>query len=97
MKMTVSEYDFNDAFENMRPDNFSYEGRRALYDYLTEYEEDTGDEIELDVIGLCCEYTEYDNIAEYNENYNTGHESREEIDETIMISVGDDGFVIQSY
>jgi len=29
-----------------------------LFDYLEEYEESTGEEIELDVVALCCEYYE---------------------------------------
>ena len=54
MKQTINEYQFKEAFQSSRPNNFSYEGLTALYDYLEQYEEDTGQEIELDVIGLCC-------------------------------------------
>ncbi len=50
--------------EANRRENFSRQGRQALYDYLTEYEEDTGTEIELDVISLCCEFTEYESVEE---------------------------------
>ena len=32
---------------------------------------DTGEEIELDVIALCCEYAEYDSLKEYNDAYDT--------------------------
>lgn len=48
-----------------RDAQFSYEGKRALFDYLEGYEESTGDSIELDVIALCCDYTEasYEEIA----------------------------------
>jgi hypothetical protein len=59
---------FHDAFRNMdRLDNFSYEGREALFEYLESYEDDAGATIELDVIALCCDYTEasYSEIAEY--------------------------------
>ena len=59
MKTTVSFTDFCDAFRSMnRNENFSYEGKRALFDYLEHYEADWGVELELDVIALCCEYNE---------------------------------------
>ena len=60
MKTTVSIYDFRREFEQCRPNNFSYEGLAVLFDYLEQLEQDTGEEIELDVITLCCEYTEQD-------------------------------------
>ena len=56
MKQSVNEYDFLKAFKECRPNNFSRAGLFALYDYLEQYEDDTGEEIELDVIALCCEY-----------------------------------------
>ena len=59
MKQTVNFNDFRDAFRAFdRMENFSYEGARVLFDYLAQIEEDTGEEIELDVIALCCDYSE---------------------------------------
>lgn len=59
MKTTVSRYDFERTFVDAgRKDQFSYEGLNALFDYLEDYEEQTGEEIELDVIALCCDYSE---------------------------------------
>lgn len=70
MKITVNQGQFVDQFARMnRDENFSYEGKIALFDYIEEYEESTGEEIELDVIALCCEYTEYANIEEFHANY----------------------------
>lgn len=59
MKQSISSNQFHDAFMSIRPDNFSYEGLNALHSMLESYEEDTGEEIELDVIAICCDYTEY--------------------------------------
>ena len=59
MKSAVSWYDFDDAFSMNRSDSFSYHGRKALFEYLEQLEEDCDMEIELDVIALCCEYSEY--------------------------------------
>lgn len=59
MKTTVSFYDFERAFADAgRKDQFSYEGLKVLFEYLEQYEEDTSEEIELDVIALCCDYYE---------------------------------------
>lgn len=59
MKTTVSRYDFERAFVDAgRKDQFSYEGLKALFDYLEDYEEQTGEELELDVVALCCDYCE---------------------------------------
>ena len=48
---------FCDAFHDMgRNDNFSYAGKRALFDFL----EEVAPDMELDVIAICCEYYESD-------------------------------------
>ena len=54
---------FRDEFHRCgRGDQFSYEGLGILFDYL----DDMGEDVELDVIGLCCDYAEqhYSDIAE---------------------------------
>lgn len=61
MRQTINFSDFRAAFVRMnRAENFSHEGLEILFDYLEQYEEDTGQEIELDVIALCCEFDEED-------------------------------------
>ena len=65
MKMTVSNYDFRRVFLDIRPNNFSLMGLDCLFDYFEELEGELGDEIELDVIAICCDYAEmeYDDIV----------------------------------
>ena len=66
MKQTVNFSDFVAAFHRMdRDTQFTRDGLMVLFDYLETYEDDTGEELELDVIALCCEYSEdcADNIA----------------------------------
>lgn len=65
MKTYISEYSFMRAFKECRPDNFSYDGLKVLFEYLEEYEMDVGEELELDVIGLCCDFSEstFEDIA----------------------------------
>lgn len=58
MKQTVHFHTFQQAFEAIRPDNFSYEGLTILFDYLIELENDIGEELELDVIAICCDFSE---------------------------------------
>ena len=61
MKITVTESMFKDQFVAYgRADNFSNAGLSALFDYLEESEQDVGEELELDVIALCCDFTESD-------------------------------------
>ena len=58
MKQSINLYDFRRAFEQSRPDNFSYEGLEVLFDSLENLEDDTGIEIELDVVAICCDFQE---------------------------------------
>lgn len=59
MKTAVTRYDFERAFVDAdRKENFSYEALGLLFSYFEELEECTGQEIELDVIAICCEYSE---------------------------------------
>ena len=58
MKTTVNVYDFHREFELIRPNNFSRAGLNVLFDYFDEYEQESGEEMELDVIAICCDFTE---------------------------------------
>lgn len=60
MKRTINEWEFRDAFINMDRDYYSYEGYKVLFDYYTRLEDDCGEEMELDVIAICCDCTEYE-------------------------------------
>lgn len=59
MKTTINLHQFRDAFYRMgRKDQFSWEGLAVLFNGLEEYEEDTGEELDFDVIALCCDFSE---------------------------------------
>ena len=61
----VSKSEFRDEFIKMNRENqFSYKGLNALYDYIEEYYQEADKPYELDVIELCCEYTEYDSLED---------------------------------
>ena len=63
---TASFYDFRAAFERMGRDNqFSRDGLAGLFEHLEQLSEDIGQDVELDVIAICCDYTEesFDDVA----------------------------------
>lgn len=100
MKTTINEYQFEQAFRDAgRGDNFSYAGLQALFDYLQAYEEDLNEEIELDVIAICCEFTEYEDLEEFQSAYGDEYQTIDDIEyETIVIPIaGTDGFIIQDF
>lgn len=73
---------FRDEFRACgRADQFSYEGLGLLFDYLEAYEMDSGEEIELDVIALCCEFSE-DSPENIRDQYGIDTEGMDE-DEAI--------------
>lgn len=84
MFIEVTRSMFHDEFRNAeRLENFSYEGRDALFNYLVDLEKDTKCRIEFDVIALCCEYAE-GNIEYVLKNYDL--ESLDQLkDETTVI------------
>lgn len=71
MITTITEHDFINAFKSWETykNNFSYEGLKVLFEYLDEYEDSTGEPIELDVVALCCEWTEYESEHELASTY----------------------------
>ena len=98
MKTNVNFYNFCEHFRSAdRDNNFTYEGKKALFKYLENLEEETGQEIELDVIALCCEYTEYSNIKEFNDDYSTNYDSYDNITETTVIGINEESFIISEF
>lgn len=75
MKITVTEQIFLDEFRNSsRADQFSRDALVAIFNYIAEAEgavpADEGSDIELDVVGICCEYVEVENSdTDELENY----------------------------
>ena len=65
MKQNVTECGFMDEFEaHGRGNQFSYAALSALYAWLEELGDDTGEEYTLDVIALCCEFSEHQSALE---------------------------------
>ena len=97
MKQTINEFDFKNEFKKIRPDNFSYDGLTALYDYLIQFEEDTGEELEFDPIAYCCEFSEYENFKEVKQNYDIKSFKELEDNTTVLKIPNTKRFIIQNY
>ena len=96
---TIDIYDFRRAFVDYnRADQFSYDGLGALFDWLDELSADTGTPYELDVIALCCEFTEYSDFSEIYDNYsNTNIENIEDLRDYTTVIEFDGGIIIQDF
>ena len=69
MKTTVNQSEFIDAFHRCnRYEQFGYDALVSLFDYVEQLEDDCGEEMELDVIALCCDYS-VDSVADIASNY----------------------------
>ena len=96
MKQTMNEFDFKNEFKKIRPDNFSYDGLTALYDYLIQYEENCDTELEFDPIAYCCEYTEFDSFKDAKINYDVKTLKELEDKTTVLKSPNPERFGIQN-
>ena len=85
MKMSVDFNSFVQEFKECgREDNFSLNGLSCLFDYLEELEADLGEEIELDVVAICCEYSEYSSVQEVAEHYAIQLDEEEDVLEQLL-------------
>lgn len=77
MIQTLRLSDFTNAFRNSdRAEQFSYHALELIFDYIEDYERDTGEKVEFDLIGLCCEWSE-DTPEEIARSYDIDLEGKE--------------------
>ena len=98
----VNEWDFRRFFKESRPENFSLEGLYTLYNYLNDLSEDIGKDIELDIIAICCDYTEYESLEKALEQYENinSYDELEQHTSILNISMFFDnhkGIIIQAF
>ena len=65
---TITQDTFTDAM-TQKGFGFSYECAKALFNYLEDLENDTDTKIEFDPIAFRCDFTEYENLKEIQDNY----------------------------
>lgn len=79
IRETVTKSRFVDWFQvdnPLRENQFSYEALGFLYEYLSDQEED----VEFDPIAVCCEFTEYEDISEFNRDFQTYYEDERDLE-----------------
>lgn len=60
----IKTFEKSDNYKN----NFTRDGLIALFDYLEQLEDDTGT-IEFDMVGICCDYSQYATAWDAMEQY----------------------------
>lgn len=68
MYKELSTHDIAYALSSNKDNGFTYNGARALAEYLESCEED-GEKMELDTVALRCEYSEYASAKEASDQY----------------------------
>lgn len=70
---TVNQYQIIDIVnKHDRLDNFGYQGWLKLFDHIEQESEDTGQNIEVDIVAWCCEYNMHESPQEVFDNHSTG-------------------------
>ena len=110
MKTTLNTHDITNALLNDKHAAWSYNGAKALAEYLEQYEEECDVELELDVVSLRCEFAEYNSLEDWLTEYYAqtieealksagmdleGEEDEEELADLIRSHILDHGTLIE--
>ena len=86
MKITLSNSEALEIAKKMdRLHQFGYEGWELLIEYMDELEDMQEEEIEFDVIAICCDFTRYENLKEFQDSYGEEYETIEDIEEDAQV------------
>lgn len=97
MKMEITREEFKNELERVgRDKRFSPAGLSALYDYLVELEESTGEEVEPDVgfDELCGGFTEYENFNSVQQEFDYFKTLEELEEQATVIKLGNGGLIV---
>jgi hypothetical protein len=98
MKQGISESYFVNEILGDEYNSISYEGAKALFQYLEELEEDCGTEIEFDRVAIRCDFSEYDNLEEVTSEYDSIETLEDLRDNTTVIEIPNSGkLIIQAF
>lgn len=103
--LSVNETLFIDMFRKYnRIDNFTFQGLQELFDYLDSLADEMDEPIELDVIGLCCEFYEgnaQDIVNDYKEELSEAISLADEygqtVDDIVSEWLQDQGLLVSEY
>ena len=92
VSMSLSLYDFERAFRDMNRDYYSHEAYEYLYDMLDELD------CVLDVIAICCDFTEYEGcevLSEYGNLVDGDLADDDERLEVVLDKIDSETFVVR--
>jgi len=106
MKITLNTYQIADELKRDTCARWSYNGSLALAEYLEEYEDSTGEEMELDLCSIRCDFSEHSSLLEWAHDYfsnaieelgfdETEENDDDEVDSKIREYIQDHGTLIE--
>ena len=111
MKKTLTTYDIAHALESDKYAAWSWNGARALAEYLEELEQDLGEETELDIVAIRSDFSESTSLRDWLMEHHgaetlvfalqysgidlDGDEDDDEIDDLIRSYIQDHGHLIE--
>jgi len=99
MKTTLSTSDIARALKSDQNAAWTWDGAKALAEYLEEYEESTGEEMELDVCAIRCDFSEFSSLEAWASDYGMQEDSlddgREDRKDNIRSFIRDNGTLIE--
>lgn len=93
MKKTLTFCDFCDEFSKERRNYYTYEAKQALFDYYEELD----DNWECDIISICGDWSEYENIEEVLQNYDNIKDLNDLKDNTQVIELKNGRLLVYSF
>ena len=96
MKQELNIYQVADLLKQDDNANWTHAGSMAIAEFFEELENDTDESIELDVVAIRCEFSEYKNFDEVKENYSDIKTLEDLHDNTLVIEF-DTGLIIQDF
>ena len=110
MKKTLSTYEIAETLYSDENAGWTRPGSLALAEWLEEMEDDTGEEMELDVVAIRCDFSEFTSLQDWIAEYYgetlaealksagidmEGEEDEDEIDDLIRSHINDHGHLIE--
>lgn len=87
-------------YADKQNNGFSYEGCRAIASWLLDYVNNSGENLELDVVALRCDLSEYEDLEEVIKEYsNSNIENLEDLMEltTVIEIPGTSRLIVRSF
>lgn len=107
MKITLSTNEVADHLFQDKDAGWTWAGARALAEYLEEVEESAENETELDVVAIRCDFSEYESLQDFANDYfggkdykgelglDEGEDDEDTINEAIKSHIEDNGTLIE--